>query len=113
MNSILLPRPVNADAETLHAQIDALKLGPYCILWGDDELSFKFDADLSKKQQAALENVVSAHDGSVAIAEREAKAKRADELVAASEAAKQKRLSGQQLSQAELASLMDALLFAK
>lgn len=112
---IRLSRPEHVDAETLHAEVDALALGPYRIEWHADELVFVFDRTLAGDDAAQLSDVVSRHDGSVAVAKREAELARVAEIKSANEAlvasAKAKRLAGQDLSQAELAALVDAVLF--
>jgi len=109
-------RPPFTDSALLHQQIDALGFGnPYLITWADDELSIEFETPLVAAQQAQLEAVVAAHDGSAAIAER---AEREAKILAIQDAnkalvesAREKRLRGEQMSQQELAALVDLLMF--
>ena len=108
-------RDQNTDAETLHGQIDLLGFGPCRIEWTETNLACFFERELTTEQQAQLAAVVAAHDGSAAIAER---AEREAKILAIQDAnkalvesAKEKRLSGQQLTQAELSALVDAMLF--
>jgi len=112
---IYLPRPENSDAESLHAQIDALGIGPCCIEWLDDELGFRFDYDLGGLDFEALQNAVLAHDGSAAIAARVAQEEAIAAIRAAAEPlaanARAKRLAGEALTSEELAALVDVALF--
>jgi hypothetical protein len=112
---ITLPKPAHCDPETLHAQVDSCAFGPYIIRWETAELQFEFDEELSAEQRAQLEAVVAAHDGSAAIAER---AEREAKILAIQDAnkalvesAREKRLRGEQMSQQELAALVDLLMF--
>jgi len=112
---IRFAKPQHADAETLHAEVDALALGPYRIEWLADELAFVFDRTLAGEDAARLADVVTLHDGSEAITKREEAAAKIAAIRSANEAliasAKAKRLAGQPLSQAELAAMVDAVLF--
>jgi hypothetical protein len=112
---IVVDRPAHTDPDTLHAEVDVLGLGPYRLEWHDDILAFVFDKELSDEEEAQLVAVVAAHDGSEAIAKRREEAEKIAAIQAANkalvESAKIKRLAGQALSQAELAALVDAVLF--
>lgn len=112
---ISLDRPVHADPDSLHAEVDALGLGSYRIDWMEAELQFHFDRELSEAESERLVAVVAAHDGSEAIAKREEEAAKVAAIQAANkalvESARAKRLAGQALTQAELAALVDAVLF--
>jgi len=107
--------PAKLDVAQLHSELDALNLGPYCIEWLQDGMNISFECELSAKNEKQVASVVKSHDGSAAIAER---AEREAKILAIQlankalvESAKEKRLSGQQLTQAELSSLVDAMLF--
>lgn len=112
---IYLPRPVNCDADSLHAQISALGFGACCIEWRDDELGFGFDCDLGADDFESLQNVVAAHNGTLAIAAREEREAKIAAISAANtalvESAREKRLRGEQMTQPELAALIDLLMF--
>lgn len=112
---ISLARPTHADHETLHAEVDVLGLGSYRIDWLEAELQFHFDRELSEAEYESLASVVAAHDGSEAIAKRQEEAAKIAAIQAANkalvESARAKRLAGQALTQAELAALVDGVLF--
>lgn len=112
---IYLPRPAKCDADSLHAQISALGFGACCIEWRDDELGFGFDCDLGVLDFEALQNAVLAHDGTLAIAAREEREAKIAAISAANsalvESAREKRLRGEQMTQPELAALIDLLMF--
>lgn len=112
---ISFSREQNTDAETLHGEIDLLGFGPCRIEWTDANFVCVFERELTTEQQEQLAELVEAHDGSAAIAERaEREAKILviqDANKALVESAREKRLRGQQLTQAELAALVDAMLF--
>lgn len=114
---INLPRPANVDPDTLHAEVNALDLGPYSIQWHANELWFAFDNAPSAAQERALRGIVAAHDGSAAIAQREQEAAAIAAIHAANaalvESARAKRLAGIALTQAELAALVDSFLFPR
>lgn len=114
---IKTPRPTSADMPTLHAEIDVMRLGSYSIQWHDDELWLVFDDDLSATQERELRQVVTAHDGTAAIAQREQEAAQIAAIQAANaallESARAKRLAGVALSQAELAALVDSFIFPR
>ena len=108
-------REQNTDAETLHGEIDLLGFGPCRIEWTDTNFVCVFERELTIEQQAQLAAVVAAHDGSAAIAER---AEREAKILAIQDAnkslvesAREKRLRGEQMSQQELAALVDLLMF--
>lgn len=112
---ILLPRPEPVDGATLHAQVNALLFGGYSIEWLESELCFRFDRELTDSEIIELSSVVAAHDGTEAIRKREEEAAKIAAIQASNralvESAREKRLSGQSLTQAELAALVDAVLF--
>ena len=112
---IYFAKPQHADAETLHQQIDSLGFGPYAIEWLESELGFQFDRELDLHETEVLALVVSQHDGSAAIAAREERAAQVraikESSAPLSESAREKRLRGEALTQAELAALMDFALF--
>lgn len=112
---IFFSRDQNTDAETLHGEIDLLGFGPCRIEWTDTNFVCVFERELTTDQQAQLAELVEAHDGSAVIVERvEREAKIfaiQDANKALVESAREKRLCGQQLTQAELAALVDAMLF--
>ena len=112
---IMLSKPICVDAETLHRSVDQLDLGPYCIRWHVSTLVFHFDRELTEAEEDSLRQVVADHDGSEAIAIREEQAAKIAAIQAANkalvESARAKRLAGLALSQAELAALVDAVLF--
>jgi ABC-type xylose transport system substrate-binding protein len=112
---ISFSREQNTDAETLHGEIDLLGFGPCRIEWTETNLACFFERELTTEQQAQLAAVVAAHDGSAAIAER---AEREAKILAIQDAnkalvesAREKRLRGEQMSQQELAALVDLLMF--
>lgn len=109
------PKPLHCDAATLHAQIDGLRLGSYTIEWQTDVLTLRFDRELTTLETTLVEDVVRTHDGSMAIAERaerEAKIQAIqDANKALVESAREKRLRGEQMTQPELAALVDLLMF--
>ena len=112
---IRFDKPQHADAETLHAEVDALALGPYRIEWHVDELVFVFDRELSSSELSSLGDVVEDHDGSAALASRELKEKRIAAIREANaklvKSAREKRLAGKELSSQELAAMADLMLF--
>jgi len=109
-------RRSNIDAVLLHEQVDALRLAnPYCIEWGDVSFTFVFDNELTVEQMTALTAVVSAHDGAAATAHRAEREAKIAAIASANsvlvESAREKRLRGEQMTQPELAALIDLLLF--
>jgi hypothetical protein len=112
---IYFPRPEFSDPDSLHAEVAALGFGPCVIEWGETELGFGFDRELTGEEESDLSFVVSRHDGSAAIAAREDEARRVAAIKAQNEAllasARAKRLAGVALSNAELSALADSVLF--
>ena len=111
---IRLPCPARLDPETVLAEVHAEIPLPFSVEV-DGQLVFRFDDELTTEQQAQLAAVVAAHDGSAAIAER---AEREAKILAIQDAnkalvesAREKRLRGEQMSQQELAALVDLLMF--
>lgn len=106
----------NINAVLLHEQVDALRLAnPYRIEWGDVAFTFVFDAELTAEQTALLQSVVAVHDG---IYRNDLRAERAAKVAVIQannkllvESAKEKRLRGEQMTQPELAALVDLLMF--
>ena len=111
---ITLPKPLRCDVDSLHAQVDLLCFSPYSILW-DSELVFRFDDELTAEQRARLAAVVASHDGALAIAAREEREAKIAAIASANsalvESAREKRLRGEQMTQPELAALIDLLMF--
>lgn len=105
-----------ADADTLHAELDALQLGPYSITWDLPEIEIAHDAELTPAAIEAIEAVVAAHDGTTVIAAALDLAAREATILADGAAlvaaARSKRLAGVALAPAEVAALLDAMLFA-
>jgi len=115
MSIITLDKPLNCNPLLLHAEIDALGIGPYKIEWLSDQIVVSFDQDIESADAESLEVVVDTHDASQSM---QAAALEAEKIAAIQlankalvESAKEKRLNGQQLTQAELAALVDAMLF--
>jgi hypothetical protein len=115
MSIITLDKPLNCNPLLLHAEIDALNIGPYKIEWLDEQVVVSFDHEIESSDAESLEIVVDTHDASQSLnaAALEAEKIAAIQLAnkALVESAKEKRLSGQQLTQAELSALVDAMLF--
>lgn len=111
---IVFPRPIHLDPETLLTEVAAHTSVPFSVDAGV-ELTFRFEGDLSEIEQAHLVAAVSAHDGSEAIATREAKRLRAEQIIADNQAlvdaARAKRLAGENLTQQELAAIADLFMF--
>jgi hypothetical protein len=111
---IKLTKPLYCDVDSFHVQVDLLGFGPYSILW-DDELTFRFDTELTAEQQMQLAAVVAAHDGTLAIAAREEREAKIAVIVSTNmalvESAREKRLLGEPLTPLELAALVDLLIF--
>jgi hypothetical protein len=111
---ITFTKPLRCDVDSFHMQVDLLGFGPYSILW-DDELTFRFDTELTAEQQMQLAAVVAAHDGTLAIAAREEREAKIAEIVLTNmtlvESAREKRLRGEPLTPLELAALVDLLIF--
>lgn len=113
---ITFEKPAHCDPKLLHAEIDALEIGiPYSIEWLSDQIVVSFDQDIESADVESIEVVVDTHDASQSL---QAAALEAEKIAAIQlankalvETAKAKRLNGQQLTQAELAALVDAMLF--